>query len=403
MDAVVVIILLAEAAFCLLLLYYEGLLRKPAHVVAAALLTAAAFSLRYLCLSHETLDYTTFLAGWVQFFRDHGGFSALSQSVGNYNVPYLYFLAAFSYSPVSDLYLIKLLSVFFDIVLAWASMRIVGRFTKSAWRRVIVFFAVLLWPTVVLNGAYWGQCDSIYAAFAVLSIYLALDKKPARAMICIAVSFAFKLQAVFIMPLFAVLLFSRRVRLWHFLLFPATYLALVLPAVLAGRPLWDTVTLYFSQMGSVGSGLNYNSPSVFAFFGGISNTDLASKIGVAAAAAFTLGVLIWFYRSRNKLSDYTILAAALLFAVAVPFLLPHMHDRYFFIADVLSLVFAVSAPEYFVMPLLCEFASLLGYHAYLKARYLLPMRFGAAALAVVILVLFIFIGTNIRNTRAKRI
>jgi Gpi18-like mannosyltransferase len=237
----------------------------------------------------------------------------------------------------------------------------------------------------------------------VLSVYLALDKRPALSVICIAASFAFKLQAVFILPLFIVLIFSRRVRLWHLLLFPATYLVLVLPAVLAGRPLWDTVTLYFSQVGSVGSGLNYNSPSVFAFFDGISDTALAAKAGVFAAAAFTLGVMLWLYRSRSRLSDYTVLAAALLFVVAVPFLLPHMHDRYFFIADVLSLVFAVSAPEYFMMPLLCEFASLLGYHAYLKARYLLPMRYGAAALAIVIAVLFIFIGSNIRSTRAKRI
>lgn len=403
MDATAVIILLGEAAICLILLHFEGLLRKPAHVVAAALLTAAAFGLRFVCLTYETLDYTTFLAKWVQYFRENGGFSALSRSVGNYNVPYLYFLAAFSYSTVNDLYLIKLLSVFFDVVLAWAAMRLAGRFTKSPGRLLFCFFAVLLWPTVVLNGACWGQCDSIYAAFAVLSVYLALNRKPALSMICIAVSFAFKLQAVFVMPLFLVLLSTRRVKLWHFLLFPAAYLVLVLPAVLAGRPLWDTVTLYFSQMGSVGSGLNYNSPSVFAFFSSVSDTDLAAKLAVAAAAGFTGCMVFWLHRNRNRVSDYTVLAAALLFSVAIPFLLPHMHDRYFFIADVLSLIFAVTAPEYLVMPVLCEFASLLGYHAYLKARYLLPMRFGATALIVVITVLLVFIRANLRGTRAKRI
>jgi len=403
MDARIVIILLAEAAFCLMLLHFEGLLKKPVHVVTAAVLTVTAFGLRYLCLSHETLDYTTFLAKWVQYFRDNGGFSALSGSVGNYNVPYLYFLSAFSYSNIYDLYLIKLLSVFFDVVLAWAAMRLAGRFTKSVWRRLLVFFTVLLWPTVVLNGAYWGQCDSIYAAFAVLSVWLALDRRPALSMVCIAVSFAFKLQAVFIMPLFLVLLFSRRMKLWHFLLFPVTYLVLVLPAVIAGRPLWDTVTLYFNQMGSVGSGLNYNSPSVFAFFRNVGNEELAAKLGIAAAFIFTISVLFWLYRNKNRISDYTVLATALLFVVAVPFLLPHMHDRYFFIADVLALVFAFSAPEYFMAPLLCEFASLLGYHAYLKARYLLPMSYGAAALSVVIVVLLIFIRANLRNTRARSV
>ena len=80
-----------------------------------------------------------------------------------------------------------------------------------------------------------------------------------------------------------------------------------------------------------------------------------------------------------------------------------MHDRYFFIADVLSLVFAVTMPEYFIMPLLCEFASLLGYHAYLKSRYLLPMSYGSAALLVVIAVLLIFIRANLQSTRARRI
>ena len=40
----------------------------------------------------------------------------------------------------------------------------------------------------------------------------------------------------------------------------------------------------------------------------------------------------------------------------------------------------------YAIPMLClaapltQFASLLGYHAYLKMRYLLPMRYGSAAL-----------------------
>lgn len=403
MDARIVIILLGEAAFCLMLLHFDGLLKKPVHVITAAALTVAAFGLRYVLLSHVTLDYTTFLAKWVQFFRDNGGFSALSRSIGNYNVPYLYFLSAFSYSSANDLALIKLLSVFFDVVLAWAAMRLAGRFTKSVWRRLIAFFAVLLWPTVVLNGSYWGQCDSIYAAFAVLSVYLALDKRPALSMVCIAVSFAFKLQAIFIMPLFLVLLFSRRMKLWHFVLFPITYFVLVLPAVIAGRPLWETVTLYLNQMGSVGSGLNYNAPSVFGFFRNVPDEGLASNLGIAAALLFTVFVLFWIYRNRNRISDYTVLAAALLFSAAIPFLLPHMHDRYFFIADVLSLVFAITAPEYFMIPVLCEFASLLGYHAYLKSRYLLPMYYGSAAVFAVIIVLMIFIGANLRRTRTKRV
>lgn len=282
-------------------------------------------------------------------------------------------------------------------------MRLVSHFTSKVNRQLFCFFAVLLLPTVVLNGALWGQCDSIYAAFAILSVYLALEDRPAMSMVCIAVSFAFKLQAVFVMPLFLILLITRRVRLWHFLLFPVTYLILCLPAIFAGRPILDTVLLYFNQAGSVGDGLNYNSPSVYAFriFGDASNASLASALGIAAAALLILGTAFWFFRKGGRGSDHAVLAAAALFSVGIPFLLPHMHDRYFFIADIITLCFAVIMPEYFALPALCQFASLLGYHAYLKMRYLLPMGYGAVALIVVLTVLFIFLHAQMSYTRRR--
>ena len=39
--------------------------------------------------------------------------------------------------------------------------------------------------------------------------------------------------------------------------------------------------------------------------------------------------------ARRRLDDRALLTCSLLIAVAVPFLLPHMHDRYFFLADAL--------------------------------------------------------------------
>ncbi len=115
-------------------------------------------------------------------------------------------------------------------------------------------------PTVFLNGALWAQCDSSYAAFAVLGIYLALSGRPELSMVCAALSFGFKLQAVFILPVYAVLWMYGKFNWKHFIIFPAAYIVLVLPAVLLGRPFIETVTLYFGQTGSIGSGLNYNSP-----------------------------------------------------------------------------------------------------------------------------------------------
>lgn len=384
MDAVTITILLVIAAGALVLLYLTGVLRRPEHVVICAALIAGAFVIRGLCMSHVTLDYEDFLSQWVDYYRQNGGFAALGDKIGNYNLPYLYFLAFFSYIGVNDLYLIKALSIVFDVILAWGAMQLIGVYTASSAKRLTAFFLVLYWPTVILNGAYWGQCDSIYTAFAVISIYLALRSRGAAAMICIAVSFAFKLQAVFIMPIFVVLLTAKRVKLWHFVLFPVTYVVLMLPAVMAGYPLLDTITLYFDQMGTVGSALNYNSSSIYALFGNVSNESLASALGILAAFTLMGGVFLWAFMRRRYLNDWALLGCAVILAVGIPYLLPHMHERYFFVADILTLLLAVAAPEFMVLPVLCEFASLLGYHAYLKMRYLLPMSYGAVALAVVL-------------------
>ena len=369
-------------ALAYLIAWRERAFRKNSTLFLCAGAIAAAMLLRGMCMEHETLDYQNFLKGWVQFYRDNGGFRALGRSVGNYNVPYLYFLALFSYLPIRDLYLIKLLSVLFDVLLAWGALRLARCAAGSGSAGTAAFLVTLLLPTVVLNGAYWGQCDSIYACFGVWSVALALERKPVRAVIAIALSFAFKLQAVFLMPVFLVFLFAGRVKWQHFAAFPLTYLIAVLPAVLAGRPLPDTLLLYFDQADSVGSGLNYNSPSAYALlpYGMEGDTAHLARLGIAAAFGFLLLVYVFCFLRRRSLDERALLACAALICVAIPFLLPHMHDRYFFLADVLSAALAAVVPWLLPVPVLVSFASLLGYHAYLRMRYLLPMSYGAFAL-----------------------
>ena len=347
-DAILILIL--EGVFALLLLYFHHLLRNPKQIVFSAVIIAGSFVLRGLMLTHQTLDYQDFLKVWVAYFRDNGGWKAIAHPIGNYNVPYLYFLALISYVRISDLYLIKLLSILFDILLAWSVMRIVEQFTTSNIRKLAAYFVTLYLPTVLLNGSYWGQCDSIYAAFAVLALDQALRDRPSGSMVLFA----------------------------------------CFPAVYAGLPIKDAVMLYLDQMGTVGQGLNYNSPSVFTVFGDVANKDFAGKMGIVTAALSVCIILFMNIRTQYK-SEKKVLCSALLLTIAVPLLLPHMHERYFFLADILSLAAAFTAPAYFLLPCLLQFASLLGYHAYLKGFYLYPMFYGTLALlAALLLSLFWF-------------
>ncbi len=401
MDIRAVLILAAEGLFALWLLRRDGLIPTWRSALAAAALLALAFVLRGAALNYETLDYQDFLTQWVDFFRDNGGFKALAKPVGNYNIPYLYFLALFSYSDIRDLYLIKLLSIFFDVLLARAAMLLAGLGTDSRVRRLGCFFAVLLLPTVLLNGSVWGQCDSLYAAPLLMGVYYAMKGRPRLSMVCAAVAFGFKLQAVFVLPIYAALWFRGDIKLRHFLIFPLSYVLLVLPAVLLGRPFVETLTLYLNQTGSIGDGLNYNSPSVYAFFWRAQETPAAANAGIVAAFALMFSLLTAAFILRRRLTDKSMLALALLFAIGIPFLLPHMHDRYFFASDVLSVVLAFVCPPLTAVALLAQFASLLGYHAYLKMRYLLTMDKGAIALILAFIITLVFFVSSLEAKKAE--
>jgi len=383
--------MLAIGAFAFSLLRRQGLLRGTLTVTLSVLFLLLALGARLWVFDHETLDYQMFLAPWVEHFRIHGGFPGFAIPVGNYHVTYLYFLALFSYIPLPDLHLIKLVSVFFDVVLAYYIMQLVGLHTRRPWQKRLAFFVTLFLPTIFLNGAYWGQCDQIYAAFAVMSLYYALTSRPNRSMMAIALAFAFKLQAIFIFPIFLILLYTGRIRIWNMLVFPVTYVLAILPAVFFGRPFMDTLLFYFRHQIVDGRGLNYNSPSIFTLVRGPGHdTTLLATLGIIAAFALVLAIcLIVFTRHGRNVSNETFLVLALAFTVGVPLFLPHMHDRYFFMADSFAVALGLTRLRYFPAILATQFASLLGYHAYLRQAFLFPMRYGTfALLALMILLLF---------------
>ncbi len=280
----------------------------------------------------------------------------------------------------------------------------VSMFSDNRWLRICSFSAVLLWPTVILNGAFWGQCDSIYTSLALLGIYCALSDKPVRSMICITLSFSFKLQAVFIMPVYAVLLIKGKIKWKHVAVFPLTYIAAVLPAVMLGRPFFDTVGLYFGQMDSIGTGLNYNSPSVFSFWDhkpAPADPALITNIGIILAFLFMFAVILVCFIYRQSLSLKSIVLSAALLSTGIPFLLPRMHDRYFFPVDILTLCLAFTIPQSAPCAILTLFASFLAYYAYLNMRYLLLMKWGACSLMISMLILITLFSSVLRQDKSR--
>ena len=402
MDYRATILLYLELLFALALLWREGLLNTRNRAAIGIICVSLAFVLRYCCFTYETLDYQDWLRVWLDAFREKGAWQGLGEPIWscNYNVPYLYFLAFISKSQVYDLLLIKLTSIFFDVLLAYFTMKIVSVFSDSPSRRLAAFIGVLWLPTVFLNGAYWGQCDVIYASFAVLAVYLALTDRPGWSVAAIAVSVSFKLQGIFLLPIYPVLFLTRRMKLRHFFIFPAVYIATILPAVLAGRNFIELLTLYYNNTSTIGNGLNYNSSSLYSLidFSALS-PESASTIGIVLAFFLCASVYVWALLRRDRVDNHVLLGMTIILCLGVPYMLPHMHDRYFFLSDALTFALAVICPVMALPAALVSFGSYLGYHAYLTKHFLIPMRWGGRAMLLALIMMIVY--TAYRMSRAE--
>jgi Gpi18-like mannosyltransferase len=152
------------------------------------------------------------------------------------------------------------------------------------------------------------------------------------------IAFAFKLQAVFIAPFALAMLIAHRTpwRLWPI---PAgIYIGAMLPAWLAGWPAADLATIYLRQAGFYDQ-LAMNAPNLWQIVQTLAGPAPLEPIAFAAAALIMLVFLVRFARA-GAMPDPV--AAALLSALILPGLLPRMHDRYFFLADLLAFALAAS-------------------------------------------------------------
>ena len=376
-KAAVFLLLVAVALLALWLVHRAGYASSPFWT--ALLPVGLAFFLRSVLLYYVADDYTIFLSQWVATFRDNGGFAAIKLPIGNYNVPYLYFLAAISYLPVPDLYLIKLFSILFDVLLAWGGLRLVRRFTgRDSLRPLVCFCALLLLPTVVLNGALWSQCDALYGAFALHALADALEGRPKASAALLGIAFSFKLQTVFILPLWAVLWMAGRTRFRDLLCFPLAYAATCVPALLLGKPLGDILGVYVGQARDGAGALNYNCASLFSMvpYGTQIDEGFGARLGIFLAFALVAALLVLAFLFRDRLDDGALLLCGAVLTLGVPFFLPYMHDRYYFLADVLTLTWACIRPSGLPVAALVQLSSLSAYLTYFRMKYTLVITLG---------------------------
>ncbi|MCL2544712.1 MAG: hypothetical protein FWE77_02205 [Clostridia bacterium] len=384
------------------------LLRKkqdwPRFLYVATLVMVAVM-IRVALFNQITADYASFLRPWIDIFREHGA-RALTMEVGDYNLPYQYILLIISKLPLNPLYMIKMVSILFDFALALLLMCMVDRFIDKK-HGLLALTAALLIPTLWFNGAFWAQCDALYCFFVLACVYAMLADRPVLSVAMLTIAFSFKLQTVFFFPIVLLGLWGKKYKLRHLLVFPAVYLITILPALLLGRSLLSALGIYLRQAGQYNDRLTWNAPNVYQFmpFGELGNQPAYTPIlqfipGVdptqwnqwytpdtiryllAAllpyAGMLVLCLVYYLYLRRKKIGMGHIWELSLAFALLMPLVLPKMHDRYFALAEVFAILYAVRYPKRWYVPVLVIFASFMAYMPFLARERPVDMRLAAA-------------------------
>jgi Gpi18-like mannosyltransferase len=335
-------------------------------------------------------DMTIFYQ-WAGQMKAAGGWRGIGDEIGNYNAPFLYLLAIAISVPGPLILKLKAIFVLFDVVLAFFTYKIVG--LKYPGTRVPAAAALVmaLLPTVVINASWYGQMDAMWASFALGGVYFLLRDRPWVAVSFCAVALAIKPQGIFIFPLLLLLALGGRLPWRTLLAAPAVFLALDLPALLAGRSPIELITVYdMDRQARHVPALTSRAPSLYAFIQAGPRADTVRVLGYIFTAAIILGIIYILIVRNVPLTRDRLITIAALFSIAMPFFLPGMHERYFFLADVLTVVLAIHRPKLWPVPLLVQAASLICYQPYLfggRSPGMLPLTVPATLMLAALVML----------------
>ncbi|MBO5451599.1 MAG: hypothetical protein J6A11_08690 [Lachnospiraceae bacterium] len=114
-------------------------------------------------------DWTIWFEPWMNEIAAKGA-ASLAEDFYDYAPSYMYLLLIAAKFGSHSMIAMKLISVFFDVVVAIAAGLILYEARKSETLAAIGCSIVFLTPTVISNSAMWGQCDAIYTSFLLLTV-----------------------------------------------------------------------------------------------------------------------------------------------------------------------------------------------------------------------------------------
>jgi Gpi18-like mannosyltransferase len=336
--------------------------KRPLLFLSFALFILSIF-IRYQIIGLSNGDMLIFERWYHRIYR-LGIAGLASEKFSNYPPLYLYLLWIIRTQSnwLGASVGIKLIPTAFDFLSAFAIF-LMARIKFSddkPYLYAAIFFTL---PTILFNSTGWGQIESLFTSFLLLCTYFLLKEKSIYALIMFGFAFAVKSQSIFLLPFLGILFLKGRIRWYHFLLVPTTYIILAIPTAMLGRSWSSILQIYIRQVGQSRI-LSLNAPNLYIF---VSNNY--SKIGMLIGMViFLIAMAAWGWvnwRAKITFNHRQIILMALASLALVPFVLPKMHDRYFYPVDAFSYAAIIFVPEMWFIPILYQLISSMSYSVFI--------------------------------------
>lgn len=278
-------------------------------------------------------DYVDCLEPWVEYYRQNGIIKGLAETMGSYYVPYNLFLAIVAFLPGQPWMYIAGFSIICDYVSAFFVYLIAKIIVKDEHLKknnaIIAAVIALLLPATILNGSLWKQCDSVYSCFLIISIYYAMKKEYNVSLLMLGISFMFKLQAIYLLPMFVLLYIFREKKLCflHFLWVPIMYLIGGFPAILAGRRVLDVYDVYWNQANYEGfDAMTIGMPNLYSF--GLTDYPALSIPAILITLCILIFMACTLQKYQKGLNNRNVWLLAIWCLWVCVMFLPAQHERY---------------------------------------------------------------------------
>jgi Gpi18-like mannosyltransferase len=337
--------------------------RRTNLIIGGVLLLGVVLRIAFLNVISPDAHY--YLLSWFQqlsanglgALRNGGPSNVLGTTNANYSPPYYYLLwIATHLSPIAPpLWLIKSISFCFDGLGAFFAYKI-ARLHLSKQRALLTGALLFGAPTAIVNSGWLGQCDMIWTSLVLGSVYFALRRRSWLSIAFFALAFSFKAQACFILPFLFMLAVQGEITFSAAAAIPLVYSVMLLPAIAAGVN-WELAATTYARQADAYHRLSSNAPNLYYLFATrFYAPGVAIGLVTAALGCFALAVLPRLRKTKLEITGKVL--AATMFLAVTPFLLPKMHDRYFFAADMSAIILAAYVPRLWIVPVILQISSL---------------------------------------------